>query len=158
MIAGGGETGLQLARTLERESCKVMVLESDEARCQVLAGILETAAVVHCDATRRENLEEQRVGNADVFVACTGDDENNMMLGVEADDLGAEQIMAVISRPDYGSIIQKLGIDLAVSEQSVMTRQISVVLEPRNCRQSRENAGRFDQRDRGGRAGRITGH
>ena len=124
MIAGGGETGLQLARTLERESYKVMVLESDEARCQVLAGILETTAVVHCDARRRENLEEQRVGNADVFAACTGDDEDNMMLGVEADDLGAEQVMAVIGRPDYGSIIQKLGIDLAVSEQSVMTRQI----------------------------------
>ena len=124
VIAGGGETGLQLARTLERESYKVMVLESDEARCQVLAGILETTAVVHCDARRRENLEEQRVGNADVFAACTGDDEDNMMLGVEADDLGADQVMAVIGRPDYGSIIQKLGIDLAVSEQSVMTRQI----------------------------------
>ena len=124
VIAGGGETGLQLARTLERESYKVMVLESDEARCQVLAGVLETTTVVHCDATRRENLEEQRVGNADVFVACTGDDEDNMMLGVEADDLGADQIMGVISRPDYASIIQKLGIDLAVSEQSVMARQI----------------------------------
>ena len=124
VIAGGGETGLQLARTLERESCKVMVLESDEARCKILAGLLETATVVHCDATRRENLEEQRVGNADVFVACTGDDEDNMMLGVEADDLGAEQILAVIGRPDYSSIIQKLGIDLAVSEQSVMARQI----------------------------------
>ena len=124
VIAGGGETGLQLARTLERESCKVMVLESDEARGKVLAGLLETATVVHCDATRRENLEEQRVGNADVFVACTGDDEDNMMLGVEADDLGAGQIMAVIGRPDYASIIQKLGIDLAVSEHSVMARQI----------------------------------
>lgn len=124
VIAGGGETGLQLARTLERESCKVMVLEKDEARCQVLAGILENATVVHCDATRRENLEEQRVGNADVFVASTGDDEANMMLGVEADDLGADQIMAVIGRPDYASIIQKLGINLAVSEQRVMARQI----------------------------------
>ncbi len=124
VIAGGGETGLQLARTLERESYKVMVLESDEARCQILAGILETAAVVHCDARRRENLEEQRVGNADVFVACTGDDEDNMMLGVEADDLGADQIMTVIDRPDYCSITQKLGINLAVSEQNVMARQI----------------------------------
>lgn len=128
VIAGGGETGLQLARTLERESCKVMVLEFDEARCQVLAGLLETATVVHCDATRRENLEEQRVGNADVFVACTGDDEDNMMLGVEADDLGADQIMAVIGRPDYNSITKKLGIDLAVSEQSVMARQILAYL------------------------------
>jgi trk system potassium uptake protein TrkA len=51
-----------------------------------------------------------------------------MMLGVEADDLGADQIMAVIGRPDYSSIVQKLGIDLAVSEQSVMARQILAYL------------------------------
>jgi trk system potassium uptake protein TrkA len=128
VIAGGGETGLQLARTLERESCKVMVIESDEARCQILASLLEHSTVVHGDARRRENLEEQRVGNADVFVACTGDDEDNMMLGVEADDLGAKQIMTVIDRPDYASVIEKLGIDLAVSEREVMARQVAAYL------------------------------
>lgn len=128
VIAGGGETGLHLARTLERENYKVMVLEENGDRCQLLAGLLENASIVHCDATRRENLEEQRVGNADVFVACTGDDEDNIMLGVEADDLGCKKIMAVVGRPDYANVVEKLGIDLAVSEREVMAKQILAYL------------------------------
>ncbi|MEZ6093334.1 MAG: Trk system potassium transporter TrkA [Pirellulaceae bacterium] len=124
VIAGGGETGLHLARTLEKEGNNVMLLESNEERCQRLATMLESTSVVHCDATRRVHLEEERVGRADVFVACTGDDEDNIMLCVEARDLGAKQIMALISRPDYASVMGKLGIDLAVSEREVMAKQI----------------------------------
>ncbi|HMP80980.1 MAG TPA: NAD-binding protein, partial [Pirellulaceae bacterium] len=124
VIAGGGETGLHLARMLEREGYTVMVLESDESRCHTLASVLDSALVIHCDATHRVNLEEERVGNADVFVACTGDDEDNIMLCVEARDLGAQRIMAVIGRPDYASVMGKLGIDLAVSEREVTARQV----------------------------------
>jgi trk system potassium uptake protein TrkA len=79
VIAGGGETGLHLARMLERESFKVMIIEKDEDRCQFLAGLLETTSVVNDDATLREVLEEERVESADVFVASTGDDEANML-------------------------------------------------------------------------------
>jgi trk system potassium uptake protein TrkA len=124
VIAGGGETGLHLARTLEREGNTVMLLENSEERCHKLATMLESTSVVHCDARRRVHLEEERVGRADVFVACTGDDEDNIMLCVEARDLGAKQTMALISRPDYASVMGKLGIDLAVSEREVMAKQI----------------------------------
>ncbi len=128
VIAGGGETGSHLARTLEREGYTVMILENSEERCKKLATMLDTTLVVHCDAMRRVHLEEERVGRADVFVACTGDDEDNIMLCVEARDLGAKQIMALISRPDYASVMGKLGIDLAVSEREVMARQILTYL------------------------------
>ena len=124
VIVGGGETGLHLARTLERESFKVMVIERDADRCNLLANLLKSTSVIHATATDPENLEEQRVGHADVFVACTGDDEDNMMLGVKGNDLGAKQIMAVIGRPDYASVTDRLGIDVAVSARDVMAKQI----------------------------------
>jgi len=128
VIAGGGETGLHLARTLEREGFATTLLESDEARCQRLASILGSTTVVLCDATQRRNLEEERVGRADIFVACTGDDEDNIMLCVEARDLGTSQIMAVIGRPDYASVMGKLGIDHAVSAREVTAKQILAYL------------------------------
>src|SRR5690606_10346550 len=56
--------------------------------------------------------------------ACTGDDENNIMAGLEAKELGAKQIMAVVGRPDYADIVYRLGIDHAVSERDAMARQI----------------------------------
>ena len=124
VIGGGGETGLHLARVLESEVFKVTVIEQDEQRSQVLANLLDKATVILGDASGRDFLEELRVATADVFVACTGDDEVNMMLGVEASDLGAKQVLAVIGKPDYESVLDRLGIDKAVSERSVMAKQI----------------------------------
>ena len=124
VIAGGGETGLHLARMLERETFKVTIIEQDEKRSNLLANLLDRATVIRGDAKGREFLEELRVGTADVFVAATGEDEVNMMLGVEAHDLGAQQIMAVIGKPDYVSVLSRLGIGKAVSQREVMAKQI----------------------------------
>jgi len=132
VIAGGGETGLHLARTLERESFLVMIIEQDEERCKLLANQLESTSIINASAREIENLKEQRVGNADVFVACAGDDDDNMMLGVKASDLGAKQVMCVIGKPDYASVINRLGIDLAVSSRDVMARQIVSYLNEGN--------------------------
>ena len=124
VIAGGGETGLHLARMLERETFKVTIIEQDEQRSNILANLLERATVIRGDAKGREFLEEMRVGTADVFVAATGEDEVNMMLGVEANDLGADQVMAIIAKPDYVSVLSRLGIGKAVSQRDVMAKQI----------------------------------
>ncbi|MAR09029.1 MAG: Trk system potassium transporter TrkA [Blastopirellula sp.] len=124
VIAGGGETGLHLAMSLERDRFDVFLLEESEERCNYLARMLDSVTVIHADATRRAVLEEERVGSADVFVACTGDDENNIMAGVEAREIGAKKILALVGRPDYATIVGKLGIDHAVSQRDVMARQV----------------------------------
>jgi trk system potassium uptake protein TrkA len=115
---------LHLARTLEGERFNVLLMEQSRERCEFLANRLTRTTVVHADATRRTMLEEERVGSADVFVACTGDDENNIMAGVEAREIGAKKIMAIVGRPDYASVVGKLGIDVAVSERDVMAKQV----------------------------------
>ena len=124
VIAGGGETGYHLARSLEGGRFRIAVMEHDRDRCDFLATHLKHATVVHSDATRRRDLEEERAGTADVFVACTGDDEDNIMSCVTAGEVGAKQIMAVVGRPDYASVVGKLGIDHAVSPRKVMARQV----------------------------------
>lgn len=123
-IAGGGETGYHLARALDDERHKVLLLEADEDRCNYLASHLTRATVVCTDATRKASLEEERIGACDYFVACIGNDENNIMAGLEAKELGAKQIMAIVGRPDYAGIVSRLGIDIAVSERDAMARQI----------------------------------
>ncbi|MFK7736224.1 MAG: Trk system potassium transporter TrkA [Pirellulaceae bacterium] len=124
VIAGGGETGYHLAATLDGERHNILLLESDEERCDYLASHLNRATVVCSDATRKVTLEEERVGGCDYFVACTGHDENNIMAGLEAKELGAKKIMAIVGRPDYAGIVSRLGIDIAVSERDAMARQI----------------------------------
>ncbi len=124
VIAGGGETGYHLAKALEGERHRVLLLEHDPQRCDYLASHLTRATVVCADALRKVTLEEERIGGCDYFVACTGHDENNIIAGLEAKELGAKQIMAIVGRPDYAEIVGRLGIDNAVSERDAMARQI----------------------------------
>ncbi len=124
VIAGGGETGYHLARILETQRFHVSLFDTDRKRCDVLAGQLQETTIVHSDATRRASLEEERVGSADVFVACTGDDENNIMAAVEARDCGTQTVMALVSRPDYAQVVGKLGINVTVSPREVIAKQI----------------------------------
>ncbi len=124
VIAGGGETGYHLAQCLDSRRFNVLLMETNKDRCEYLANNLEHATVVQADATRKAVLEEERVGTADVFAACIGDDENNIMASVEAREIGAKTIMAIVSRPDYANVVGKLGIDLAVSPRDVMAKQV----------------------------------
>ncbi len=124
VIAGGGETGYQLAQILERRQCTVVLLESSHERCRFLAAHLEYTTVIHADARQRSVLEEERVGDADVFVACTGDDEDNIIACVEAIDLGAKRALAIVGRPDYANVVSKLGIERVVSPREVLARQV----------------------------------
>ncbi len=124
VIAGGGETGYHLARVLEGPRFAVLLMEKGRQRCEFLAAHLKYATVVNADAQHRASLEEERVGSADVFVACTGDDEDSIMACVEARELGAKTIMSIVSRPDYANVVGKLGIDHAVSPRKVIAREI----------------------------------
>ncbi|MCH2115037.1 MAG: Trk system potassium transporter TrkA [Pirellulales bacterium] len=124
VIAGGGETGYHLASILEGPRFGVVLMEQDRDRCDFLASHLKHTTVVNSDATRRANLEEERVGSADVFVASMGEDENNIMASVEARDVGAKTIMALVGRPDYAHVVGNLGIDRAVSPREVVAKQV----------------------------------
>lgn len=124
IIAGGGETGYQLARLLQADRFNVVLMESNAERCEFLARQLEEVTVLHADATRLSEMEEARVGKSDVFIAATGHDEDNIVCGVEARELGAGRILTVVRRPDYANVLEKLGIDLAVSPRQTMARQV----------------------------------
>lgn len=124
VIAGGGEIGLNLARLLERTRCRITMLESDPVRCDFIAERLPGATVLHANVKSRADLEEARVGDADVFVACMGRDEENIVCGVEAKALGCQRLLTIVRSPDYLNVLERLGIDVAVSPREAMARQI----------------------------------
>lgn len=125
MIAGVGETGFHLACLLDPAAYRITVLERDESRCRDLIKVLpEHVTLVHANANRRSVLEDEGGGTVDYFIAATGSDESNIMACVEARELGASRVMAVVGRPDYANVVGKLGIDSAVSKRDVVARQI----------------------------------
>lgn len=124
IIAGGGETGFNLARLLEKGRFNTVLMEADAERCDYLAQRLPDTTVLHADVTRQVEMQEARVGKAEIFVAATGRDEDNIVCGVEARELGCSRILSVVRRPDYANVLERLGIDVAVSPREVTSRQI----------------------------------
>ena len=114
MIAGGGNIGLRLARALE-DDYSVRIIDHNKRRCETLAAKLERALVLNGDGTDEELLEQESVGDMDLFVAVTNDDENNIMSSLLAKRLGARRVVALINRRSYVDLVQRAQIDIAIS-------------------------------------------
>jgi trk system potassium uptake protein TrkA len=115
MIAGGGKVGLRLARSLVGQ-CQVKIIESNPARCEYLASQLPSSTLVlQGDSVDESLLEEENVGEMDLFLALTNDDEDNIMSAMLAKRLGARRVLALINRRAYAEMLQGSTIDIAVS-------------------------------------------
>jgi len=123
-VMGGGHTTLSLVRRLPVPRFRVTVIERDAERCEYLAAAMSRATILHGDGTKLAFLKEERIESADVFISTTASDEANIMSAVQAKDLGVPQVLVVIHRPDYAGLVEKMGIDRAISPRVVMVREM----------------------------------
>ena len=123
VVAGGGRIGAYLARAIET-SFSVKVIERDEDRANQIARRLESAVVIHGDATDRELLLQENIERVDVFCAVTNDDEVNIMSSLLAKQLGVRQVMTLIGKPAYIDLVVGRDIDIAISPQLATTSMI----------------------------------
>ena len=118
VIAGGGNIGLRLARTLEKSS-QVKLIERDLKRARRASEILENAIVLNGDAADEELLVEENIDSADVFAALTNSEEANILSAMLAKRLGAHKVMALINKPSYAELMESGSIDIAISPQTI---------------------------------------
>ena len=116
VIAGGGDVGWRLARQLERTDRQVIVIEENDERAHECSASLTKSLVVSGNALDRAVLDEIGITRDTAIVASTGNDENNIIACLLARKLGATFGVALISKPEYVSIINEAGLlDRAVS-------------------------------------------
>jgi trk system potassium uptake protein TrkA len=118
VIAGGGNIGFRLARSLEHHN-QVKLIERDERRARRAAEVLEKAIVLHGDAADEELLIEENIDSADVFAAMTNSEEANILSAMLAKRLGAHKVMALINKPSYTELVESGSIDIAISPQTI---------------------------------------
>ncbi|MEX0387080.1 Trk system potassium transporter TrkA [Spiribacter onubensis] len=117
MLAGGGNIGTRLAKSLETRY-QVKIIERDARQCRMIADELKKTIVLHGDAADEDLLLEENIENTDVFCALTNDDEANILSGMLAKRRGARTVMALINRAAYVDLIQSSDdIDVAISPQ-----------------------------------------
>jgi trk system potassium uptake protein len=114
MIGGGGNIGRRLARQIEHRY-SVKVIEFNKAHAERLAAELDRTLVLVGDVTDEELLEQESVGDMDVFCALTNDDENNIMSSLLAKRMGVRKVIALINRSAYVNLLQSGQIDIAIS-------------------------------------------
>ena len=126
MIAGGGKVGLRLARSLVGQ-CEVKILESNRKRCEYLATELPgSVLVLSGDTTDEDLLIDENVGDMDLFIALTSDDEDNILSAMLAKRLGARRVIALINRRVYAEMMQGSAIDIALSPAQTVIGELLV--------------------------------
>ncbi len=119
VLFGGTETAISLMRLLTNPRFRIRVLEKDQARCQQIAERFPHVEVICGDGTSLRLLEEEQISEADYFVACTKDDEENILTCLQAAKLGADHVQLVVNKGDYeqleGILKTILGIEMVVS-------------------------------------------
>ncbi|MDF1763637.1 MAG: Trk system potassium transporter TrkA [Oleibacter sp.] len=116
IIAGGGNIGYRLAKTLEKKY-RIKIIEHGEERAKYLSEHLSNTVVLHGSATDKALLEEENIENTDVFCALTNDDEVNIMSSLLAKRSGARKVMTLINKAAYVDLVQGGMIDIAISPQ-----------------------------------------
>ncbi len=94
IVVGGGKVGLNLTRELMAKGHEVTLIEHDRRRYTILEPQLEH--VVHLgDGTELWVLERAGIERADMVIAVTGDDEDNIIISqVSREKYGREKIIA----------------------------------------------------------------
>ena len=125
IIGGGGEVGYYLTKSLLNQGHEVLLLEKGLSRYQALNDELGPA-VVRGDACEARTMEEVGATRADVIIAVTGDDEDNLVICQMAKKrYKVATTIARLNDPKHEEIFQILGIDLTVSP----TRAILSLIE-----------------------------
>lgn len=131
IVGGAGEVGFHVARALRDEGHDIAVIEPDSGRLERL-GELDVLSV-HGNVASKRTLEEgANIATADLMIACTGNDEVNMVACALAKTYGLRTVARIndteyLSVP-YSNEYAAMGIDVAVSPEMVAAIRIKRLL------------------------------
>jgi trk system potassium uptake protein TrkA len=124
IIAGAGKVGWNLARELMEEGHEVTVIEANRDRYLTVEEELEHA-IQHGDASELWVLERAGIIRADMVIAVTGDDEDNMLISqVAKEKYLVEHTIARVNNPRNLEHFELLGVRPVVSATDLILRLI----------------------------------
>ena len=124
LIVGAGKVGWNLARELIGKGHELTVIESDPVRYATVEDELEHAAQ-YGDGSELWVLDRGGIERADMVIAVTGDDEDNILIcQVAREKYGVERVIARCNNPRNLQHFELLGIKPAVSATDLILRLI----------------------------------
>jgi trk system potassium uptake protein TrkA len=124
LIVGAGKVGWNLARELVDKVHEVTIVEANRRRYETVEEELEHA-IQYGDGTELWVLERAGIERADLVVAVTGDDEDNILIcQMATEKYGVDRVVARCNNPRNLQHFELLGIKPAVSATDLILRLI----------------------------------
>lgn len=118
MIVGGGRTAHYLTKIISKVGMNVKIIEIDSKKCIELSETLD-AMIIEGDGTNAGILDSENIEEVDAFITMMGRDEENLITAMYALDKGVDKVIAMTTRVNLPSIINRLGLDSVVSPKLV---------------------------------------
>jgi len=124
IIVGGGSVGYHLCKALLKEGHEVLVLDKDATKCESFEDELGSVCV-RGDGCEVTTLAEAGVSRAEVFIAATNEDEDNLVAcQVAKHKFGVPRAIARVNNPENERIFKKLGVDCPISVTNLILEHI----------------------------------
>ena len=124
IVVGGGRLGYYLLKALLNEGHEVLVLEKDARICKTITDELGSVCF-RGDGCEAATLAEVGTGRADMLLAVTGDDEDNLVsCQVAKHKHNVPRTIARIRNPRNAILFKKLGVDVTVSSTDLIIEAI----------------------------------
>jgi trk system potassium uptake protein TrkA len=126
LIIGGGKTGAYLGQLLAEAGHSLTIIEQ---RPEVLARLraeIPHATVIAGDGSSPRILREAQVHRANAVAAVTGNDEDNLVIALQArDEFKVPRVIARVNNPKNAWLFtQAMGVDAAVNQAGIMAQLI----------------------------------
>jgi len=124
IILGCGRTGLNLAKELLEQGHEVTVLEKDRNRSDQVNELLGQISIVG-DGCQQQVLKSVGLHRAEVFIALSGTDEDNLISCQLAKHVfEVPKTIALINNPNNEELFRILGVDVRISSTSLILQHI----------------------------------
>jgi trk system potassium uptake protein TrkA len=124
VVIGGGRVGYYLTRALLEQGHEVLVIEKNATVCEIINEELGSICI-RGDGCEISTLAEAGTERADMLVAVTGDDEDNLVsCQVAKQKFNVPKTISRIRNPKNETLFKKLGIDITISSTNLLMEAI----------------------------------
>ena len=124
IVVGGGRVGYYLTQALMGEGHEVLLVERNATTCETIIDELGSVCI-RGDGCETAILAEAGTDRADMLIAVTGDDEDNLVAcQVAKHKFNVPRTIARIGNPQNETLFKKLGIDVTVSSTKIILENI----------------------------------
>jgi trk system potassium uptake protein TrkA len=126
VVTGAGAVGRHLSADLADRGHTVTLIDQDVDVCAKVRQMVPNITVVQGDACEPWVLEEAELATAEVVVAATGDDEDNLVTSLLAkQEFAVPRVLARVNHPKNEWLFnEQWGVDAAVSPPHILTAMV----------------------------------